>query len=305
MEFYRSESDKLKAIVAIGIAGVALSACTRSAEAIPGMAIVAAEPMHINTYEIVKPDAIELLPDAWEMAMHDTPGEVDIAVYDIATGKTAQWNTPVATTFNTASIVKYSILVKTLLQHQESGQPLSAYELSRASTMIENSDNGAASYLWRNNGGSGAMQEFFHSIDAEATTTTGSWGLTQTTATNQLEILKLLALPNSRLTPESITAMNSLLAHVEPYQHWGVSGGVPDGIPVWLKNGWLNDSATDNKYSATSSWTVNSIGNVGNKYLIAILSDGNPVGQNRAEQYGIDRIEKLSKITWDMFDAIA
>ncbi len=309
MEVLKNKSDKLKAALAIGLASVALTACGSTAEAkdqpdAAPVTVVSVEATPVATPEVRKPDTVELLQNAWEAAMADQPGEVDIAVYDMATGETAHWNTPGATTFNTASIVKYSILAETMLQRQANEQPLSGYDLSEAATMIGNSDNSAASYLWNKAGGSSAMQEFFRGVGAESTTTSGSWGLTQTTALDQLQVLKLLALPNSPLTPESIATMNGLMEKVEPYQHWGVSGGVPEGTQVWLKNGWLNDSATNDKYSNTSSWTVNSIGNVGGRYLIAVLSDGNPVGNNRAEQNGINRIETLSQITWNILNEI-
>ena len=138
------------------------------------------------------------------------------------------------------------------------------------------------------------MRTFFASIGANATQLRNSWGVTLTTALDQLQVLKQLTPLGTTLTPETIALMNSILAGVTPSQHWGVSGGVPADVPVWLKNGWLYDSATGNDYSGTSSWTVNSIGNVGDRYLIAILSEGNPVGSNRAEQHGIERLETLA-----------
>ena len=44
------------------------------------------------------------------------------------------------------------------------------------------------------------------------------------------------------------------MENVAPDQRWGVSGGVPAGVTVALKNGWLplNDANTD--------WQVNSVG---------------------------------------------
>jgi beta-lactamase class A len=77
---------------------------------------------------------------------------------------------------------------------------------------------------------------------------------------------------------------------VTPQQRWGVSGGVPSGVTVALKNGWLPlDSADDD-------WQINSVGWVdgaGRNYLIAVLSTG-----NRTEQAGINRIDKLSATVW-------
>ena len=248
------------------------------------------------------PSNISLLAQAWEQAMIDTPGEVNVAVFDMQTGQTAEWHTPESGTFDTASTVKYAILVKNLLDHQASGTSMSQYDMSQAALMIEQSNNAAASYLWRKAGGQAGMQEFFDSLGMTNTHASSSWGLTQTTALDQLQVLKVVSLPGGPLTDESKNIMNGFLSNVVDYQHWGVSGGVPADVPVLLKNGWLNDSSTNDKYSDTSSWTVNSIGTVGDHYLMAVYSHGNPVGSNRAEQNGVNRIEVLSKITWDIMN---
>jgi hypothetical protein len=84
------------------------------------------------------------------------------------------------------------------------------------------------------------------------------------------------------------------MENVTSEQRWGVSGGVPAGVTVALKNGWLPlDSADDD-------WQINSIGWVngdGRDYLIAVLSTGNPT-----EQAGIDLIDKLSSTVWRNMD---
>ncbi len=306
MEILKTKPDKLKRMAAAVLLGsVALTGCGQVVEAKgqPTLQTVEVE-QPLPTPEIVRPDKMDQLRNAWEMEMINQPGEVDIAVYDLETGQTAQWNTPGATTFSTASIVKYAVLAETLRQHQADGRQLSSYDYSQAAAMIGSSDNAATTYLWNKLGGKSAMQHFFDTVaGTTSTTASGSWGVTQTTALDQLQVLKLATMPGGPLTLESKAIMTDMLADVVPYQRWGISGGVPDDVSVWLKNGWLYDSATNNKYSHTSSWTVNSIGNVGNRYLLAVLSAGNPVGSNRAEQNGIDRIENLSRITWDIMSA--
>ena len=83
----------------------------------------------------------------------------------------------------------------------------------------------------------------------------------------------------------------SLLKNVTADQRWGVSGGVPAGVTVALKNGWLPLDA------AGTDWQINSVGWVsghGRDYLIAVLTTGNP-----SEQYGIDTINGLSALVWN------
>ena len=80
------------------------------------------------------------------------------------------------------------------------------------------------------------------------------------------------------------------MENVTPDQRWGVSGGVPSGVTVALKNGWLPlDTADDD-------WQINSVGWIngdGRDYLMAVLTTG-----NATEQDGIDLIDKLSSAVW-------
>ena len=70
--------------------------------------------------------------------------------------------------------------------------------------------------------------------------------------------------------------------------YWGISGGIPVGVPVALKNGWLPQPRI--------AWQINSIGEVrgrGERYLIAVMPNGNP-----SEGYGIRTISGISRIIW-------
>ena len=92
------------------------------------------------------------------------------------------------------------------------------------------------------------------------------WGLTTTVPYDQITLLKQLIEPGPLLTSGERQYALSLLENVTPDQAWGVSGGVPAGVTVALKNGWLplNDDNTD--------WQVNSEGWVsgdGRDYLIS------------------------------------
>ena len=74
---------------------------------------------------------------------------------------------------------------------------------------------------------------------------------------------------------------------VEPGQRWGVSAGVPAGVAVAIKNGWLPVEKT---------WQINSDGYVhgnGRNYVVSVLTADNP-----SERYGIDTIEGLSARLW-------
>jgi hypothetical protein len=134
------------------------------------------------------------------------------------------------------------------------------------------------------------MSGFFETVGLTQTSTDvdGHWGLTQTTALDQLKVVNQIAYP-TLLNSDSVQTATDLLNQVESDERWGVSGGVPSGVSVQLKNGWLED---------TPGWDINSIGHVhgdGQDYTIAVLTSGNDT-----EQDGIDLVQSLSAATWNM-----
>jgi len=222
-------------------------------------------------------------------------GTVRVAVYDLTTGR--EWSLGSGTAQAEASIVKVDIL-ETLLSQRPGG--LTADDQSLAQQMIEDSDNDAATSLWDLVGGSTGIGAF--NTRAGLTQTAPSlcvvcsgfpwpgWGLTTTTPVDQIVLLRQLVESGGPLTASERRYALSLMENVTQDQQWGVSSGVPAGVTVALKNGWLPlDAANDN-------WQINSIGWVsgdGRDYLLAMLSTGNP-----SEQYGIDTLNSLGAMVW-------
>ena len=223
-------------------------------------------------------------------------GTVLAAVYDVRTRQS--WRLGDGPAQDEASVVKVDIL-ETLLSASD-GTGLSADNEGLAQQMIEDSDNDAATSLWYAAGGTAGLAAY--NDQAGLTRTTPSecvvcsdfpwpgWGLTTTVPDDQITLLKQLIKPGPLLTADERQYALSLLENVTPDQAWGISGGVPAGVTVALKNGWLplNDDNTD--------WQINSEGWVsggGRDYLISVLSTGNPT-----EQYGIDTINELSTLVW-------
>ncbi|MEU6808704.1 serine hydrolase [Streptomyces sp. NPDC046831] len=174
--------------------------------------------------------------------------------------------------FETASIVKVDILAALLLRAQDAGRRPTAWERTYATAMIEDSDNDSASALWRAIGGA----EGLDAANARfgLTDTTGGdgalWGLTRTTAADQLTLLRQVFGQDSELSAASRRYLQGLMEHIAEGQDWGVSAAADDS--AWaLKNGWL-------PRGTTGLWVVNSIGRVtagGEDYLLAVLSNGN------------------------------
>ena len=230
--------------------------------------------------------------------MSERTGTVTAAVYDIRTGQT--WTFGSTRPQAEASIVKLNILEALYAQHRTSSGELSASDTSLAESMMEDSDNDAATSLWDAVGGPSEIASFNTSAGLTHTEPSAcvqcpdfpwpGWGLSTTTPSDQLALLRELIRPSTLLTDAQRDSALKLMENVAPSQRWGVSGGVPSEARVALKNGWLPLN------EANTNWQVNSIGWVsgsGRDYLLAVLTTGNP-----SEQYGIDTINQLSAQVW-------
>ncbi|MFI9771067.1 serine hydrolase [Streptomyces sp. NPDC052415] len=210
-----------------------------------------------------------LLADAMQSVAVAKGAEVSVAVLDLESGESATYGDR---SFDTASIVKVDILAALLLRAQDEGRALTSAEKTYATAMIESSDNVSASALWETIGraeGLAAANERF-GLSATVGGDGMLWGLTQTTAEDQLVLLRQVFGDESELSEVSRSYLRGLMGRIAVDQRWGVSA-VADGSRWALKNGWL-------PRSTTGLWDVNSIGRVtvdGRECLVAVLSDGN------------------------------
>jgi beta-lactamase class A len=218
-----------------------------------------------------------------------------VSVYDRVTGVSCLYNG--SKHFDSASIVKAIIMAALLRWHQQTGTPLSSWEKSEATLMIEQSDNDAATDLW-DELGMDNLQDFLNLAGMGETELgqDGAWGLTQVTAHDEMLLLKLLTAPNSVLDAASRAYQLGLMASVTNWESWGVTAGTPSGVTWHVKNGWLPDA---------TGWHINSIGTFsgpGRNYMIAVLSDNTDM--NDDEQYGINTIEDVARLVQhDLNDA--
>jgi hypothetical protein len=261
--------------------GVVSSAAAPSASAsASGSREATVEPV---TQPTVDYDA--LLAKAMKSVTPTGDQKVSVAVLDLTSGESATYG---GTAFDTASIVKVDILATLLLQAQDAGRQLTATEKSYATTMIENSDNDSASALWRIIGKAGGLDAANKTLGLSGTTGGDDmlWGLTQTTAADQLTLLQQVFGDDSKLSSASQSYIQGLMKQIEADQQWGVSAAA-DGSKWALKNGWL-------ARSTTGLWDVNSIGRVtgedGDRYLVAVLSKG-----STTQTKGISLIEAAAK----------
>ncbi|KOV65797.1 serine hydrolase [Streptomyces sp. MMG1121] len=259
------------------------SAATPSASSLAG----ASEEASV-TEPAVDRDA--LLNEAMGAVSVPSGAEVSAAVLAVGSGESAGYG---EAAFDTASIVKVDILAALLLQAQDAGRRLTATEQAYATRMIENSDNESATELWHTIGRAAGLDAANKRFGLTATSGGDGelWGLTQTTAADQLVLLQQVFGKDSELSADSRTYVQGLMTSVETDQRWGVSA-VADDNSWALKNGWL-------ARSTTGLWDVNSIGRVavdGTDYLVAVLSKG-----TRTQDKGIALVEAAAKAAVSAF----
>ncbi len=148
-----------------------------------------------------EPPLAEVFSAGLVSALNQRSGIISAAVLDLNSGHLYQYRPGQGAI--TASIVKVEILGTLLVEAQSAGRWLTANEKSVATSMIEYSDNNAATDLWNEVGGAPAVRSFDRSIGMNATSPSADWGLTVTTAADQVILLQHLIEPNGVLSTAS------------------------------------------------------------------------------------------------------
>jgi hypothetical protein len=196
-------------------------------------------------------------------------------------------------TIETASVAKADILASLLLQLQDRSARISAHQLGVASEMIRLSDHDSAWTLFREIGLARGMEAANRRFGLRATQCFDySWGLTRTTARDQLRLLGALSTAgttSSPLTTRSAAVLLDLMEDVIAEQKWGISAAARHGERVCLKNGWLPRSTLGKR------WVVNSIGRITGRTVdlrLAILSQ-----RAASHSQGIEIVEQAASLT--------
>ncbi|MEU4095186.1 serine hydrolase [Streptomyces sp. NPDC026673] len=232
-----------------------------------------------------------------EAALRDVSGDPEarysVAVLDTASGARAVYGDGL---YDTASIVKVDILAALLLQAQDAGRDLTAQEKAWAEVMIEYSDNAAATALWRAIGRGAGLDAANRRLGLTSTTPGSGllWGLTRTTAADQLTLLQRVFGTDGALDAASRGYVRRLMGRVSAAQAWGVPTAADGSYEV--KNGWL-------QRSTTGLWDINSIGRIragGRTYLVAVVSRG-----STTQAAGITLVERAARAAVRAFSRAA
>nr|WP_111647314.1 serine hydrolase [Actinoplanes lutulentus] len=211
-----------------------------------------------------------------------------VAVLDATTGETYQYRG--SEKFDTASIVKADILACMLLKAQDADREPSTRELSLAKPMIQLSDNNATTSLFQRIGGKAAVTKCNKRFGLTKTAIDVHWGLTRTTAGDQVKLLTQFdSAQGTLLDGDSRETALGLMTTVDSEQDWGVPVVARAGETTSVKNGWDTRTADGGK------WVVNSIGRVTSDEVdvsVAVLSH-----DNTSMESGITLVEKVAKMT--------
>ncbi|MCP3819793.1 class A beta-lactamase-related serine hydrolase [Streptomyces sp. A3M-1-3] len=207
---------------------------------------------------------------------------VSVAVLEPRNGRRAVYGSHVHVT---ASLVKVDILAALLLHAQRERRALTRWEASTAASMIQSSDNASASVLWRRIGGGRGLTDANRALGLTSTQAGPgpNWGLTRTTAADQLALLSAVFEDHSPLNGASRDLIQSLMGQIDAEQNWGVSAA---GSRWQLKNGWL-------QRPHSQRWAINSMGRVkahGSTFYLVILSHG-----SRSMSHGISAVEQAAQ----------
>jgi len=168
-------------------------------------------------------------------------------------------------TYVAASTVKAMILVAYLRRIRSRG--VSPPERRALAAMIQRSDNGAATALYRRVG-PGGLRRLAARAHLRAFSAQGNWPRAQLSAADGARFMMRF----SRLTPRrSRRLARKLLSSVVPRQRWGASRtALEAGWAVYFKGGWRR-TARGRLVHEVALFTRGR-----SRFAVAVMTDGNP-----------------------------
>jgi beta-lactamase class A len=240
----------------------------------------------------IHPDALSSTLDRF---LAGRPGRIAATVTDLTTGRAYRYHR--SERVATASTVKVEILMALLLATPWHG--LDAETRDNAGEMIRLSDNDATDTLWARIGQAEGLEQAGERLGLRDTTAVDGrcldiycWGITETSADDQVRLLKQLVTDKGPLKAADHQAVLGLMRQVAPDQKWGISAGACKGDQISIKDGWLHHVSND-------KWVIGSIGLIGghgHTYALAVLTEDNP-----SMEAGIAKTEDVTKHILEAF----
>ena len=202
--------------------------------------------------------------------LHSLPETTTAAVEDLNTGEVYTYDP--GPSLILGSTVKVQILGTLLSQAQAAHRWLTTTEQQLATAMIEVSDNAAGQALFNEVGGAPAINAWNRSIGMTNSPVVPSWGVSTSTATDELTLLKIYIGPNPYLSEAYRTYGLYLLGHVEASQVFGVNTGPPPGGVLAAKTGRMPGFGASN--------SIGWVDSQGRDYILAVLTQRGPSDQS-------------------------
>jgi hypothetical protein len=181
--------------------------------------------------------------------------------------------------YSSASVVKAMILVSYLRQASWRRLKLDAGERRELETMIEISDNDAASDTFVRIGGDDALNSLAHSAGMRSFAVHGYWSSAMITARDEARLFFRL----DELVPAvERTYARRLLSSIVGYQRWGIPQAA-HGWHVYFKGGWRPSGSGELVHQ------VALLERGETSFALAVLTDGNP-----SQSYGQATIEGIA-----------
>ena len=220
----------------------------------------------------------------------DAPsGGVSVSAVNLATGK--HLSAGATHGMLEASVSKIALLEILLLERQDAGKLLTPNEDAQLTQMIEHSSNEAADEVFELAGGHATVVAEQRPLGLDTSITIygpgNLWGLTTSSAAQQIVLLRNLVDDDSPLNDASREYALGLLKHVESDQRWGAPVAADKNSTYYVKNGWL---AVDDDHDL---WAVNTDGIItvgGHQVLISVMTQ-----HGKTFSGGIAYVEKLVK----------
>jgi len=228
--------------------------------------------------------------DSLEGLISQAPaGGVSVSAVNLATGKHLSMGATRG--MLEASVSKIALLEILLLERQDAGKLLSSYEDGQLTEMIEHSSNSAADEVFELAGGHAKVVAEQRPLGLDTSITIygpgNLWGLTTTSAAQQIILLRNLVDDDSPLNDASRDYALNLLKHVESDQRWGAPVAADKNSTYYVKNGWL---AVDDDHDL---WAVNTDGIItvhGHQVLVSVMTQ-----HGKSYSGGVAYVEKLVK----------
>lgn len=196
--------------------------------------------------------------DALDTALADYLADygkrVGVELLDVTRGVTYTYNAD--RPYLVASSMKVPIMLTLLTQLEAKGRGPNATELSRLTTMIENSNNTSASYLYKEIGYQAGINAFMKQVGIIGLTPQTphvGWGWSTITPAAMVSLLELLH-EGKVLNAKDRAQALKLMEHIQADQRVGAGDSSPAGATVALKDGWV--LGPDNLYVMNSSGII-------------------------------------------------